>query len=84
VKEQAERVYRRLAEAEATVHGTTLDRIHFHEVGAVDSIVDVVGAVYALHLLGWSRCSARRCPRARASCGAITGRCRCRLPRRRS
>lgn len=55
VKEQAERVYRRLAEAEATVHGATLDRIHFHEVGAVDSIVDVVGAVYALHLLGVER-----------------------------
>lgn len=55
VKEHAERVYRRLAAAEAAVHGTTLDRVHFHEVGAVDSIVDVVGAVYALHLLGVER-----------------------------
>jgi uncharacterized protein (TIGR00299 family) protein len=55
VKETAERVYNRLAEAEATVHGTTPDRVHFHEVGAVDSIVDVVGAVYALHLLGVER-----------------------------
>lgn len=55
VKERAEAVYRRLAEAEAAVHGTTLESVHFHEVGAVDSIVDVVGAVYALHLLGVER-----------------------------
>jgi uncharacterized protein (TIGR00299 family) protein len=55
VKETAQRVYTRLAEAEAAVHGTTPDRVHFHEVGAVDSIVDVVGAVYALYLLGVER-----------------------------
>jgi pyridinium-3,5-bisthiocarboxylic acid mononucleotide nickel chelatase len=55
VKEQAEAVYRRLAAAEAAVHGTTLERVHFHEVGAVDSIVDVVGSVYGLHLLGVER-----------------------------
>ena len=60
VKERAEAVYRRLAHAEATVHGATLESVHFHEVGAVDSIIDVVGAVYALHLLGVERvlCSA--------------------------
>lgn len=55
VKRQAEAVYRRLAAAEAAVHGATLDTVHFHEVGAVDSIVDVVGTVYALHLLGVER-----------------------------
>ncbi|MFN3649266.1 MAG: nickel pincer cofactor biosynthesis protein LarC [Armatimonadota bacterium] len=55
VKERAEAVYRRLAEAEAKVHGSTLETVHFHEVGAVDSIVDVVGAIYALHLLGVER-----------------------------
>jgi uncharacterized protein (TIGR00299 family) protein len=55
VKTQAEAVYRRLAAAEAAAHGATLEAVHFHEVGAVDSIVDVVGAVLGLHLLGVER-----------------------------
>jgi len=52
VKEKSSRIFTRLADAEAKVHGTTPDMIHFHEVGAVDSIVDNVGAIIGLELLG--------------------------------
>ncbi len=51
IQERALRVFTRLAEAEATVHHTTLEQVHFHEVGAIDSIVDITGAVIGLDLL---------------------------------
>ncbi len=55
VQARALAVFTRLAQAEATIHQTAVDQVHFHEVGAVDSIVDIIGAVTALHLLNVQR-----------------------------
>jgi uncharacterized protein (TIGR00299 family) protein len=51
-KQRARAIYERLAAAEATVHGTTAAAIHFHEVGALDAVLDVAGVCVALDLLG--------------------------------
>jgi uncharacterized protein (TIGR00299 family) protein len=51
VKSQARQVFGRLADAEAEVHGSTRDQVHFHEVGAADALVDVVGAIEGLRAL---------------------------------
>ncbi len=45
-------MFERLAEAEAAIHDVPIDRIHLHEVGALDSIIDIVGAVFGMEWLG--------------------------------
>ncbi len=52
VKQNAIKVFETLGAAEASVHGTSIEKVHFHEVGAIDSICDIVGACLGLHLLG--------------------------------
>src|ERR1035437_3339020 len=76
VKQKSIAVFQRIAEAEGKIHGLPPNEVHFHEVGAVDSIVDIVGAAIALELLGkprvfassivegtgWIRCAHGRFP----------------------
>lgn len=59
VKETAGRIFRRLAEAEAAIHGTTVEKVHFHEVGALDAILDVLCAVAGIEELGIEQCYTR-------------------------
>jgi len=51
-QERASHLFERLAEAEAAIHDTPIERVHLHEVGALDSIIDIVGAVYAFESFG--------------------------------
>lgn len=53
--ERARAIFERIGRAESKVHGVPLEKVHFHEVGAVDSIVDVCGAAVVLELLSWPR-----------------------------
>ena len=62
VKARADAAFTLIAEQEAAIHGTTVEKVHLHEVGAVDAILDVVGSVWGMDLLGVTN----------VYCGAIT------------
>lgn len=67
------RIFRRMAEAEAGIHGVPVETIHFHELGAVDTIVDVTGALLALERLGVGRVVASPVPLGRGTARGAHG-----------
>ncbi len=87
VKQKSIAVFQRIADAEGRIHGKPADQVHFHEVGAVDSIVDIVGGCLALEMLGkprvlaapvvegtgWIRCAHGRFPVPAPATLAILG-----------
>jgi uncharacterized protein (TIGR00299 family) protein len=74
-KTLAKKIFQRLAEAEAKVHNSTIEKVHFHEVGAVDSIADIVGAAIGWDLLGAQRIVASAVPTGGGFIEIAHGRC---------
>ncbi len=62
VKERSLEVFKRLADAEAGIHGCSIEKVHFHEVGGIDAIVDIVGTALCLEHLGINQVIASRIP----------------------
>lgn len=73
VCERALRTFEILGHAEAEAHGVPLEKVHFHEVGAIDAIVDIVGTAWALEILGVDRCHASVIPQGRGFVRAAHG-----------
>lgn len=65
ITERAKAIFRRLGQVEAGIHGTTLEKVHFHELGGVDTIVDIVGALVGLEALGIEKVYASEVPLGR-------------------
>jgi uncharacterized protein (TIGR00299 family) protein len=74
VRDRALAVFSALAEAEARVHGIPVEQVHFHEVGAVDAIVDIAGAAIGLHRLGVQRITCTPLPLGHGSVDTEHGR----------
>ncbi|MEA2069375.1 MAG: nickel insertion protein, partial [Verrucomicrobiota bacterium] len=73
VKFQSSEVFRHIGEAEAAIHGIDIEKIHFHEVGAMDSIVDIVGCCLALHKLEVDGISIRNLPQGHGTLDCAHG-----------
>jgi uncharacterized protein (TIGR00299 family) protein len=74
-KDLAKRIFTKLGEAEAKVHGTSIRQVHFHEVGAVDSIADIVGSAVGWDLLGVDKIFCSPVPTGRGFVEIAHGRC---------
>ncbi len=74
-QDMANRIFQKLAEAEAKVHGTATEKVHFHEVGAVDSIADIVGSAIGFDLLGVEQIACSPVPTGRGFVDIAHGRC---------
>jgi uncharacterized protein (TIGR00299 family) protein len=73
VKTKSSTIFQRLGEVEAKIHGVTIEDVHFHELGAVDTIIDIVGAVFAMEVLQIERCYSSSLPVGKGSVSTTHG-----------